>query len=535
MTFWPVESKMYLMEKQKKIEIYDTTLRDGAQGESVFFTIHDQTKIAEKLDEFGFDFIEGGWPGSNPKAEEFFNVMRDNPLKHSKLVAFGSTRRKGRSAEKDPYLKALIDSGADVIAIFGKSWDLHVKDVLRISLDENLQLIGDSIYFLKSKGRTVFFDAEHFFDGYKENPEYALKTLLVAQENGADRLVLCDTNGGILPFEVEEIMRKVIDLMKVPVGIHAHNDSGVAVANSIAAVKSGAEHVQGTINGFGERCGNADLTSIIPILQMKMGFKCLEEEFLERLTTLSRYVYEIANIVPPGNQPFVGYSAFAHKGGVHIDAVNKNPRTYEHIQPEKVGNQRRILVSELSGKSTILQKFGKYHLDMRPELVRTILDKVGELEKNGYQFESAEASFDLLVRKILGLYEEPFNVEGFRVIVEERSSGVVAEATVKIKVGEETEYTVAEGNGPVNALDNAIRKALIPAFPYLSDLKLTDYKVRILHPEKATGAVTRVLIESMDENETWGTIGLSENIIEASWIALIDSFKYKVLKEKKQI
>ncbi len=522
------------MEKQRKIEIYDTTLRDGAQGESIFFTLHDQMKIAEKLDGFGFDFIEGGWPGSNPKAEEFFRIMADRLLKHSKLVAFGSTRRKNLSVEKDPYIRALVNSGTDVIVIFGKSWDLHVRDVLRISLEENLRLIEDSIKFLKSKGKTVFFDAEHFFDGYKENPEYALKTLLVAQQSGAERLVLCDTNGGTLPFEIEEMIRKIVGLVGVPVGIHAHNDSGTAVANSIAAVRAGAVHVQGTVNGIGERCGNADLTAVIPILQIKMGFKCLEEDHLEQLTSLSRYVYEIANIIPPGNQPFVGYSAFAHKGGVHIDAVSKNPRTYEHIHPEKVGNQRRILVSELSGKSTILQKLGKYHLEMRPEIIKKILDRVGELEKRGYQFEAAEASFELMVRKMLGLYQEPFHVEGFRVIVEERDSGIVAEATVKIKVEEKTEYTVAEGNGPVNALDNALRKALIPFYPYLSGLKLTDYKVRILHPEKATGAITRVLIESMDENETWGTIGLSENIIEASWEALVDSFKYKVLKDKKK-
>lgn len=523
------------MEKQRKIEIYDTTLRDGAQGESVFFTITDQIKIAEKLDEFGFDFIEGGWPGSNPKAEEFFKIMADRRhLKHSKLVAFGSTRRKNLSAEKDPYLKALVNSGTDVIIIFGKSWDLHVKDVLRISLDENLRLIGDSISFLKSKGKTVFFDAEHFFDGYKENPEYALETLFIAEQNGAKRLVLCDTNGGTLPFEVEEIVKKVVSFVKTFVGIHAHNDSGTAVANSIAAVKAGAMHVQGTVNGFGERCGNADLTVVIPILQLKMGFKCFDEERLQYLTSLSRYVYEIANIIPPGNQPFVGYSAFTHKGGVHIDAVSKNPRTYEHISPEKVGNQRRILVSELSGKSTILQKLSKYHLEKQPEIIRKILDKVCELEKRGYQFEAAEASFDLMVRKIIGLYEELFHVEGFRVIVEERDSGIVAEATVKIKVGEKTEYTVAEGNGPVNALDNALRKALIPFYPCLASLKLTDYKVRILHPEKATGAITRVFIESMDDDETWGTIGLSENIIEASWEALVDSFKYKILKEKKE-
>lgn len=519
------------MEKQKKIEIYDTTLRDGAQGEAVFFTLLDQIKIAEKLDEFGFDFIEGGWPGSNPKAEEFFKRMGLKKLERSRLVAFGSTRRKNVQAEKDPFLKAIIDAGVDVITIFGKSWDLHVKEVLKISLEENLDLISDSIKFLISRGKTVFFDAEHFFDGYKDNPDYALQTLLVAEKSGAERIVLCDTNGGTLPFEVEEIVRRVCKTLKTPVGIHAHNDSGTAVANSIVAVRAGAVHVQGTINGFGERCGNADLTAIIPILQIKMGYKCLEEEKLNRLTELSRYVYETANIVPPVNQPFVGFSAFAHKGGVHVDAVGKNPRTYEHIPPERVGNQRRVLISELSGKSTILQKLGKYGIEKKPELIKKILDTIGYLEKDGYQFESAEASFDILVRKMLGFFKEPFHAEGFRVIVEERGTKVVAEATVKIKVDKKIEYTVAEGNGPVNALDNALRKALIPFYECISNLKLTDYKVRILHPEKATAAVTRVLIESMDENETWGTIGLSENIIEASWKALVDSFTYKIIKE----
>jgi len=518
------------MEKQTKFEIYDTTLRDGAQGESIFFTVPDQIKIAEKLDEFGVDFIEGGWPGSNPKAVEFFRKMSSKKLRHSKLVAFGSTRRKNLSPEKDPFLKALVEAGTDIITIFGKSWDLHVREVLKISLEENLDLIADSISFLRSRGKIVFFDAEHFFDGYRENREYAIKTLLVAQESGAERIVLCDTNGGTLPFEVEKIVRNVCSILKIPVGIHAHNDAGTAVANSLAAVHAGAKHVHGTINGFGERCGNADLTAIIPILQIKMGLKCLEEEKMNLLTELSRYVYEVANIIPPGNQPFVGLSAFAHKAGVHVDAVNKNPRTYEHISPEKVGNQRRVLVSELSGKSTILQKLAKYGIEKRSEIIKEILDTIGELEKKGYQFEAAEASFDLMVRKIMGIYKEPFHVEGFRVIVEERNSKVVAEATVKVKVGRKTEYTVAEGNGPVNALDNALRKALLPFYECISHLKLTDYKVRILHPEKATGAVTRVLIESMDETETWGTIGLSENIIEASWKALVDSFAYKIVK-----
>jgi len=516
-----------------KIEVYDTTLRDGSQGENVFFTLNDKIKIAEKLDECGIDFIEGGWPGSNPKDIAFFKRVKNKKFKTSKIVAFGSTRRKNYPVEKDPFVKKLLESETEYITIFGKSWDLHVKDVLKITLDENLKLIEETISFLLKNNRKVFFDAEHFFDGYKRNPEYALKTILVAENSGAERIVLCDTNGGSLPFEIEDIVKKVKEKIKTPIGIHAHNDSSLAVANTISAVKNGAIHIQGTINGLGERCGNADLTSIIPVLQIKMGYKCIPEDKLIYLTELSRFVYEIANIVPPNNQPFVGLSAFAHKGGVHIDAVSKNPLTYEHIDPKVVGNERRILISELSGKSTILQKFKDFKLEEKPEIVKKLVNMVGKLENEGYQFEAAEGTLELMIRKALGKYKKLFEIEGFRVIVEKKGKKVVSEATVKVKVGKLVEHTASEGNGPVNALDNALRKALEKFYPEIKEMKLTDYKVRIIHPEKATAAVTTVVIESTDEKSMWGTVGVSENIIEASWKALLDSFEYKILKSAK--
>jgi len=517
----------------RKVEIYDTTLRDGAQGESVAFTIKDKIRIAEKLDEFGIDFIEGGWPGSNPKDISFFEKVKNRKFTNIKIVAFGSTRRKHVTADTDPFLRKLLESGVEYITIFGKSWDLHVRDVLRISPSENLDLIEDSVRFLKKQGRKVFFDAEHFFDGYKKNPDYALKTLAAAESAGAEKIVLCDTNGGSLPFEIEEITRKVTAITGVPLGIHTHNDSGLAVSNTITAVRAGVMHVQGTINGIGERCGNADLSVIIPILQLKMGYTCVDEGNLMHLTEVSRFVYETANMVPPNSQPFVGMSAFAHKGGVHVDAVNKNPVTYEHIDPMKVGNERRVLLSELSGKSTILQKAKNYKLDNDPESIKKILDNVTNLENAGYQFEAAEGSFDIMVRKTLGEYKKLFTIEGFRVIVEKRGEKVVSEATVKVRVDKSVEHTASEGNGPVNALDNALRKALVRFYPEIETMKLTDYRVRILHPEEATAAVTRVLIETTDEDGTWGTIGVSENIIEASWKALIDSIEYKLHKSNK--
>lgn len=516
--------------KMKKVEIYDTTLRDGAQGESVAFTIKDKLRIAEKLDEFGIDFIEGGFPGSNPKDISFFKRVKNKKFTNVKIVAFGSTRRKNCSADNDPFLRKLLESGVEYITIFGKSWDLHVQEVLRITPSENLNLIEDSIKFLKGQGRRVFFDAEHFFDGYKKNTEYALKTLTVAESAGAEKIVLCDTNGGSLPFEIEETVKKVSGRIKVPLGIHTHNDSGLAVSNSITAVRAGVMHVQGTVNGIGERCGNADLSVIIPILQLKMGYRCVDDKNLVHLTEVSRFIYETANMIPPNSQPFVGMSAFAHKGGIHVDAVNKNPVTYEHVDPVKVGNERRILLSELSGKSTILQKAKNYNLDKDPESIKKILDNVTSLENEGYQFEAAEGSFDIMVRKTLGEYRKLFTIEGFRVIVEKRGEKVVSEATVKIRVDKTVEHTASEGNGPVNALDNALRKALVKFYPEIETMKLTDYRVRILHPEEATAAVTRVIIETTDEDGSWGTIGVSENIIEASWKALIDSIEYKLHK-----
>jgi len=517
---------------KKRIEIYDTTLRDGSQGESVSFTLNDKLKIAECLDEFGVDFIEGGWPGSNPKDIKFFERIRKRNFKNARVVAFGSTRRKSFSAEDDPLLKKLIESETEYIAIFGKSWDLHVKDVLKISPEDNLFMIEDSIRHVKSRGRRVFFDAEHFFDGYRMNPEYALKTLLAAEEGGAEKIVLCETNGGFLPFEIEEIVEKVRKEVSLPLGIHTHNDSGLGVANTISAVRAGAVHVQGTVNGIGERCGNADLSIIIPVLRLKMGCLCLKEDSLVHLTEVSRFVYEVANMVPPNSQPFVGLSAFAHKGGIHVDAVGKNPLTYEHIDPVLVGNERRILLSELSGKSTILQKTRNFNLDSNPEVIKTLLENIARLENEGYQFESAEGSFDIMVRKALGKYTKLFSVEGFRVIVEKKGERVVSEATVKIRVGRKIEHTASEGNGPVNALDNALRKALVEFYPEIESMRLTDYKVRILHPEKATGAVTRVVIETNDGETAWGTLGVSENIIEASWKALIDSVEYKLNKAR---
>ncbi len=519
-------------DNMQRIEIYDTTLRDGAQGESISFTLIDKLRIAEMLDAFGIDFIEGGWPGSNPKDITFFQRIKNKRFNNAKVVAFGSTRRKDFSAESDPLLKKLIESEMEYIAIFGKSRDLHVTDVLRISPDDNLFIIEDSVKYLKKMGRKVFFDAEHFFDGYKMNPEYAMKTLIVAAEGGADKIVLCETNGGVLPFDIEEIVKRVIEEIKLPVGIHTHNDSGLGVANAISAVRAGAVHVQGTINGIGERCGNADLSIIIPILQLKMGYQCLSEGSLVNLTKVSRFVYEIANIVPPNSQPFVGLSAFAHKGGVHVDAVGKNPLTYEHINPVLVGNERRILLSELSGKSTILQKTKNFGLDQKPDVVRKLLDEIAILENEGYQFESAEGSFDIMVRKAIGKYQHLFTIEGFRVIVEKRGRKVVSEATVKVRVGKEISHTASEGNGPVNALDNALRKALVKFYPEIESIRLTDYKVRILNPEKATGAITRVIIETNDGSSSWGTLGVSENIIEASWKALVDSIDYKLHKTR---
>ncbi|PMQ01323.1 MAG: citramalate synthase [Dictyoglomus sp. NZ13-RE01] len=520
-----------------KIYIYDTTLRDGAQSERISFSLEDKIRIAEKLDEFGVDYIEGGWPGSNPKDLNFFKRIKEVPLKHAKITAFGSTRRVKNAPEDDPNLKSLLDSDTPVVTIFGKSWDFHVTEILKTTLDNNLQIIYDSIKYLKAHNKEVIYDAEHFFDGYKSDPSYAIATLESAVEGGADWIVLADTNGGSLPWEIQEAIRKVKEKIKVPIGIHTHNDSELAVANSIVAVMEGATQVQGTINGYGERCGNANLCSIIPILQLKMGFTVIPEENLAKLTELSHWVSEVANLPPEPWAPFVGRSAFAHKGGVHVNAILKNPRSYEHINPEKVGNKRRILVSELSGTSTIVSKAKEFNIDIDREspLAKIILDKVTELENEGYYFEGAEASFELLVRKTLGEEIKLFDLIGLRVIVEKigEHGETTTEATLKLKVKDEIVHVAAEGNGPVNALDSALRKALAQFYPKLKDIQLSDFKVRVINGTSGTGAKVRVLIDSTDvSGKNWSTVGVSTNIIEASWKALVESLEYGLLVEK---
>ncbi len=516
-----------------KIFIYDTTLRDGAQGGGINFSVEDKIRIAHKLDDFGFDYVEGGWPGSNPKDIKFFNEMKKNPLKKAKLCAFTMTRRKDSSPSKAPSLRKALEAETPVITLFGKSWILHVREVLKISPDENLKIIEDSISYLKKKGKEVIYDAEHFFDGFKDNREYAIKTLLAAEEGGADCIALCDTNGGTLPSEVKKIVKEVKNKVKIPLGIHAHNDNGMGVANTITAVEAGINHVQGTINGFGERCGNADLCTVIPNLQIKMGMDCLPESSLERMTELSLFVYEIANLIPFPNQPYVGERAFAHKGGTHVDAVRKIPRSFEHISPEKVGNSRKILTSELSGRSNIILKakeFGIF-LEKNSSHVKNLLSRVKKLEEKGYEFESADASLELLMMEELKKNKKFFESEGFSVHVGENKRGVFSEATVRVKVDERIEHTAAEGDGPVDALANALYKALLKFYPQLKELKLIDYKVRIVNPHEGTAAATRVLIRFRDKIKTFTTVGVSPNIIEASWEALVNGANYKLMKE----
>ncbi|MEE8402351.1 MAG: citramalate synthase [Candidatus Hydrothermarchaeaceae archaeon] len=515
-----------------EVEIYDTTLRDGAQMEHISFSVKDKLGIAERLDEI-VHYIEGGWPGSNPRDIEFFERVKKLKLKHAELVPFGSTRKTSEKAENDRNLRALLEADTDTVCIFGKTWDLHVKDALKVTPEENLSMIEDSVEYLKSKDRKVIYDAEHFFDAYGSNQDYAMETLKVAQAAGADCIVLCDTNGGTLPGGIHVMVETVKKQMEVPLGIHAHNDAGVAVANSIIAVRRGAVQVHGTINGFGERCGNANLCSVIPNIKLKLGIDCVTGKQIKKLTEISRFVSEIANISPQHNMPYVGSSAFAHKGGIHVDAVLKNPETYEHMDPESVGNVRRILISELAGKSTILIKAEEYGLDLKKDTPETkkILEMLKNMESEGYQFEGAEASFELLVKKALGTYKSFFTLEGFRVTVDARDDELISEATVKVKVSEKYEHTAAEGDGPVNALDHALRKALEKFYPVLRRVRLTDYKVRVLDEKSGTGAMVRVLIQSSDKKTSWGTVGVSENIIEASLIALADSIDYKLLKE----
>ncbi|MCD5401940.1 citramalate synthase [candidate division NPL-UPA2 bacterium] len=519
----------------QRVKIYDTTLRDGMQAEGVSFSLKDKLAVAKKLDALGIHYIEGGWP-SNPKDINFFKEIVRIPLRQAKIVAFGSTRRANKTAKDDPNLKTMLSAGTPAVAIFGKSWTLHVKKVLKTTLQRNLKMIEDSISFMKSKGKEVIYDAEHFFDGYKDNPEYALRTLKAAEKAGADWIVLCDTNGGVMPYEIESVSRKVKREMKTSLGIHTHNDSGMAVANSLMAVKAGCTQVQGTINGYGERCGNADLSVVIPNLKLKLGVSCISNEQLRTLKETSRYVSELANLIPDDRQPFVGDSAFAHKGGMHVDAVRKTPLSCEHIRPELVGNRQRVLISELSGKGNVLYKASQFGLDLSKDSPETkkMVKVLKELEHRGYQFEAAEGSFELLMRKSLRRYKKLFELEGFRVSVEKREDNrLISEATIKVKVGGVREHTAAEGDGPVNALDNALRKALEKFYPALADMHLSDFKVRILDPKSGTAAQTRVLIESRDHKDTWRTVGVSENIIEASWQALVDSIEYKLLKDKK--
>jgi 2-isopropylmalate synthase len=520
----------------RSIEVYDTTLRDGAQAEDVSFSVEDKLRIAGKLDELGVHYIEGGWPGANPKDIEFFKRVRELPLKTARVVAFGSTRRADRAAAKDPNLEALLESGTDRITIFGKSWDLHVKEALGIDLEKNLEIIRDSIAYLRSKKKTVFYDAEHFFDGYRANPEYAVKTIRAAESAGAECLILCDTNGGTMPWEVRRVFEAVAREVKLPLGIHAHNDADMAAANSLIAVELGAVQVQGTINGFGERCGNANLCSLLPNLQLKMGISCIPDEQLGRLKEVSRFVNEIANRPSDKHQPYVGESAFAHKGGVHVHAVQKNPLTYEHIRPEKVGNRQRILISDAAGRSALVEKARELRipLDKSSPQVEQILTALKELENQGFQFEGAEGSFELLVHKARGTHRRFFDLVGFRVIVEKRREGEepISEATIMVRVGGHVEHTAAVGSGPVNALDTALRQALEKFYPKLRDLKLLDYKVRVLAANRGTASRVRVLVESGDDSNKWGTVGVSENIIEASYQALVDSIEYKLLKDE---
>ena len=517
---------------RRSIKIYDTTLRDGTQGEGVSFSMEDKVRLASRLDALGIHYIEGGWPGSNPKDLRFFARMQDVTLKHAKLAAFSMTRRAGGATDSDANMQALITAGAPVATIVGKAWDFHVSHALGTTLEENLAMVRDTIAFLRPKMDEVLFDAEHFFDGFRANREYALATLRAAESAGAHWLVLCDTNGGTLPADLVQILRVVKGSVKTPLGIHVHNDAECAVANSLAAVAEGVGQVQGTINGFGERCGNANLVSIIPSLALKMGIDCIPEAHLRELRDVSRFVSELANRKPWDAQPYVGDSAFAHKGGMHVSAVLKHPETYEHMDPELVGNHRRVLVSELAGKSNIVWKAREFGIDIDQDTPdsRRILEQLKQLEDEGFQFEGAEASFELLMERALGRHRPYFALDAYRVIVEEQSGddAPVAEATVRVKVKGILEHTAAAGNGPVNALDHALRKALEQFYPNLKEMRLLDYKVRILDESKGTAAKTRVLITSGDARETWGTVGVADNIIEASWRALVDSVEYKL-------
>jgi len=519
------------------ILLYDTTLRDGTQGENINFSAEEKIKIATRLDDFGIHYIEGGWPGSNPRDMQFFKLARRVDFKHARLTAFGATRKPGLTPEQDTNLQALLESRTPVVAIFGKTWDLHVEQIMDNTLQENLAMIHESVAYLKDAGREVIYDAEHFFDGYKNNPEYAMETLTAAVAGGAEMLVLCDTNGGTLPFEIEQIFDQATKLLTAQasgpfkLGIHTHNDSGLAVANTVTAVHAGAVMVQGTINGYGERCGNADLTSIIPILAHKMGLDCISPENLAKVRRISRFVSEMANMIPLSNRPFVGKSAFAHKGGIHVSAIMKQPLAYEHMDPEIVGNSRRVLVSDLAGKSNIEYKAKELGIKLGGNgfSTREIVTRIKDLEQEGYQFDVADGSFKILIEKLTEQFKPHFELESFRVTIEkDKDRPCTAHATIKISVGDKQEITAAEGFGPVSALDNALRKALDNFFPDIDAMRLVDFKVRVIDGRDGTAAKVRVLIESRDQDHLWSTIGVSEDIIEASWQALADSFQYKL-------
>ncbi len=525
------------------VKLYDTTLRDGAQSEGISFSVVDKLHIARKLDEMGIHYIEGGWPGSNPKDAQFYERLRELKFKNAQLVVFGSTRRANIKVESDENIAMLVKSGAKIATIVGKGSELQVRYVLLTTPEENLKMIADSISYLKKNRLTVFWDVEHFFDGFKQNPEYSLKTLEVAAESGAACLVLCDTNGGALPDEISRAVEAAAKRTNVPLGIHCHNDGGLAVANTLAAVEAGVTQVQGTINGYGERCGNANLCSIIPALKLKMGIDCISDERLALLTEVSHYVSELANLVPDPFSPYVGASAFSHKAGYHMDGITKWPHAYQHIDPAKVGNRQRTVVSDQSGKRNIITKAKELGIDLSTaeKEVKDLLARVKQLESRGFQYDNAEASFELLLHRARPNYKPPFELVDFMVVVESKrrsstrkdTEQMLSEAMVKVKVGGEIIHTAAEGDGPVNALDLALRKALLQYYPSLEKVKLVDYKVRILEESTGTESQVRVLIESSDGDKEWRTVGGSTNIIEASWLALADGLEWWLVKQKK--
>lgn len=522
-------------DRELKVFAYDTTLRDGSQAEGISFSLDDKLKIATRLDYLGVSYIEGGWPGSNPKDLEFFRRVREREFHHARITAFSSTRKPGITVQQDSNVAALLESGVKVATIFGKAWDFHVVRALETSLEENLAMVRDTVAYLKDVGLEVIFDAEHFFDGFKHNQDYALQVLQTAAGAGVDWLILCDTNGGTMPWELERVIRQVQEQIRTPLGIHAHNDAGCAVGNSLLAVQQGCRQVQGTINGYGERCGNADLCSIIPNLELKMGLPVLPPDHLKYLNEVSHYVSEIANMPHHNNQPFVGYGAFAHKGGIHVSALLKDSLTYEHINPEAVGNHRRVLVSELSGLSNLLYKAKELGIDVNAydAETRRVIKEIKELENEGFQFEGADASLELFLRRAFGQYQDFFQLKNLKIILEKHEEeDIIAEAVIKVTVGDQTFHTAAEGDGPVNALDNSLRKALTEVYPEIDDMHLSDYKVRVLNGNNGTAAKVRVLIDSADPNEKWSTVGVSENIIEASWQALVDSINYLLLKRR---